>query len=339
MRNLRLAILVLASALLLASCVEGGPDAVRTAVVRFEAGIAATKATTAATSAEKSVSSLDVLVFRTQGGVLEAAGRETGDHLSLSVPADVELDCRVVANAPERAFAGVSSLDGFLATLSRLEDNGPGSLVKGGRVVRSFAEGDDEAVVVTNMVSRVTLGSITPLFLDGGYAGATVTLDAVYLSNVVGSVPYSMVATAPAEAGGWMMKMGDPQDVPAGSNVAAMLYRSVGATLSSAASVTRDDVFYCCPNPVDNGVSYSTAPQWSARNTRLVVVVSFDGVPTYYPIDMPAMQGGYDYVISDLRLLGPGSDHPDKPVVRGDALSFTISVNPWGEAADEPLSF
>jgi hypothetical protein len=49
----------------------------------------------------------------------------------------------------------------------------------------------------------------------------------------------------------------------------------------------------------------------------------------WYPVDLPAMEVNTHYQLSGLTLLGPGSEGPDIPVSRAEAV-FSVSVEPWG---------
>ena len=324
MRRFCTLILTFASLLLVSCNEEIGVS--RTSTVRFEVGFAMTKA---ASSDEEAIGSVDLLVFRRDGGSLEAAARASGRYVEAEVPSGVALDYYVVANAPESAFSAVASESAFLSSSSSLADNDVGKLVMVGSGSKAFDGDSQETVYLDRVASKVTLEGITPVFLGSSFASSDVVLESVYLINVNGTCPYGLVPTAGET---WYCRMG--YDASLAAPLSTMLYASVGKSITSDETLTDTYRLYCYPNPTNNAVNSATAPEWSVRDTRLVVVLTIDGVRNYYHVDIPDMHCNYNYVIRDLRLLGPGSDHPDIPVVR-DGLSFTVEVNPWSEESGE----
>lgn len=319
--------LILTGACLSCAKVEVCPDEELTKEVCFSGVQNKTKAGDSALE----INTLDILVFRKNGGVLEAYNRSQGTQVTANVTVGVPCHYYVVANAPEGVLDKMPSEFSFLASEWKLTDAEGGIAMVGGGE-STFDKESSIKVYLDRLVSRVSLEGITPRFLESSYKTAEVILKRIYLINVNGTCPYSKI---PAEGNLWYNKLKLEKLT---GILADCLVSESGMTITGPGKISDSFVFYCCPNPVDNGVNSLTNPEWSVRNTRLVIELSIDGVANYYSIDMPAMACNTNYIVSNAVLTGPGSDHPDKPVSRS-AISFLITVNSWGKDNDRNVSF
>jgi len=289
-----------------------------------EVSFASAPVTKAAAGAvdESSVLSLDALVFHHDGGALAASGRSVGGPLTLSVPAGALLDWFLVANAPAGIFGSVSCEDGFLSLPLPLEANSAGSLVMMGHGTDTFDADSRVSAELGRYVSKVSFGRFTPEFQDGS---RDVTFEGSYLLNVCGAEPFSMIPSVPDV---WYNALAP--DTGLGAPVRALIYEAAGTPVTSPAPVVGEHVFYCMPNPAQNGVTTADDPVWSARPTRLVLEFLVDGQRRYYPLTLPPMQSGCHYRVNGIVLHSGGSSHPDVPVER-DAATMTVTLAPWGE--------
>lgn len=272
------------------------------------------------------VLTLDVLAFR-QDGSLDVSARGEGDEITLEVTAGAELDFRIIANAPAGAFLGVTKRSGYESLASDLIDNAE-SFVMTGRA-RGSATGDDlMPVELTKLVSRVDIGGIEPVFLSTSFPGSSCSLKSVYLINVSGNCTYGRTPLAgPKWYNPMEMKRGDHEP---------MTSVSLDIPLKATETAVVNASLYCYPNPTDNNADYGTSPEWSERNTRVVLEVSVGGQVYYYPVTLPSMKCNTIYSISDIRLLGLGSSRPDELIVRNN-IEFTIGVNPWEDNGQEDI--
>ena len=166
-------------------------------------------------------------------------------------------------------------------------------------------------VTLTRLVSKVTLGSVTPLMMKGGLMQRSVIFQSVFLMNASGSVPYDRTPVSEL-----LFNVASAQiDAP------SSLSKSIGIPFVSQASVPLDGcTLYSCPNP--------------AESTSLVLVVDVDGQSMYYQAPLPAMDSGKEYIISEMVLAGPGSSEPGEPALR-DSVCFTIEVRDWTASGQE----
>lgn len=286
---------------------------------------------TRASSDADEVKTVDLLVFRKDGGFLESYSRAVGDKVTATVTTGLTYVYYVIANAPQDVLDHCVSESAFRQAVWSLSDIGDGMAMIGSGE-KELEDNETVAVGLDRIPSKVTLEGITPSFLEHGFKDASVRLERVFLINVNGTCPYDGSAAAGAV---WYNRLRREALSPALSDC---LEAVPGRTVSGAGKITDTFSFLCCPNPVANGVTSLAEPEWSVRNTRLVIELSIDGVSNFYHIDMPAMSRNTNYIVKDAVLLGPGSSDPDLPVSRS-ALSFSITVNPWIEDTEKNIVF
>ena len=287
-------------------------------------------ATVAAKSGDiQPVRTLDLLVFHADGSI---STHETahGNGLDAKVTAGPEMDWYLIANDSPGKLEGIYTEQALRSRLSMLSDSSPSAFVMAASGRQVFMPGDHIDAELSRLACRITLGSFSPQFLESSYPGADVRATGLFLINVVGSCPFSM---SPRE-GDWLNRMG--MDGSLSGNLMDFLRKDLDIPLDSG-TVDGPWSLYCMPNPVDNGVHSGMAAEWSPRNTRLVLELSINGVKSWYPMDLPAMECNHEYVIENVRLLGEGSWHPDIPVSR-KGLHFSVSVTPW-ETESKDIDF
>ena len=299
--------------------------------------VSAPQTRSAVTPHESDVVTLDLLAFRASDGLLDASARVSGgaDRVSAEVSAGVPLRWKVVANAPAGAFGSVTSESAFDSALTSLTDGGPSSLVMWSAGELTVTEGQGPvSAPLSRYACKVSVESLEVRWLDTFTVPPAVTLERAVLVNVVGTAPYSGV---PQAGGVWYNRMGVDPDLPADvGDMTVAEYGSVRVASSGALSVASP--LYCMPNPVSNNDNSANAPEWTPRSTRVALELLVDGVPNWYPVDLPSMECNRHYVIRRLVIDGPGSQGPDFPVTRED-LSFTVEVVPWTDEAVELPAF
>lgn len=300
-------------ALMAVSCTRGEPVPVQRSTVTFSAGVPVK-------GSDAEVSALDVLVFRPDGS-LDAYGRAEGTTLSLDLTDGMPLRWLMAANVPSAsALSSVRTEKDLLALASPLEDSGKGTMVMSASgTVESAGAAGTVSAQLTRLASKVTLRRIDPQYLRGESHGE-VKLSRVFLTNVMGSCPYT---AEPWTAGPWLNRGGWDASLPDG--LKAMLGTSPSVILDGSPAEGPWSLT-ASPNPVDNGVW--GGGEWTPRNTRLVVELTEDGRPVWYPVTLPPMECGTEYIITEARLTGPGSDDPDTPVGRM-GISVSLTLRTW----------
>lgn len=333
-------VVVLMMAMLLSSCSvesvpagDGNVSGERMGV-RFLVEEPVTKAPV--TAHEADVNWYDVLVYRSDVGTLDAVKHQSGrSAVTVDVSGNTALHWYVIANGPSDQLSGYRTESAFLEALSLLTQSTETSLVMQDDGV--FVVSDDQSEVTVRLdrfACKVTVNGIEVKYIDSLEGSHTFTLERIALINVVGAIPYSGVPIAPSNRAQWYNRMTIDNSAPA--LVKGMTVTSFGSqSITSSARVSCVESLYCMPNPTSNSVNSATDPNWSVRNTRVVVELKIDGESNWYSVDLPAMQPNTHYILDKFTIMGPGAEGPDYPVQRNN-VSFTVEVRPWtlGEPVD-----
>lgn len=286
---------------------------------------------------EDVVSSLDVLCFRSGDGLYESSNRvvarngETLTGISVEVRDGISYDWYVVANAPAGALS-YATKNLFLTGVTNLTDGTSSSLVMmGSGTVLASVGGAPVLVSLDRYSCKVTVQEVCVEWPEAFASGSSVTLGRIALVNVVGSTPWSGVASA-GEL--WYNRMNIDYTAP--SYVQDLTVKQYGYDLAEGVAVDVASPLYCMPNPITSNKNSKNAPEWSPRSTRVAVEVVVNGFPNWYPIDLPAMSCNTHYMIKRLTVKGPGSQGPDWPVERDDML-FTVTIMPWVDGDIVPV--
>lgn len=286
--------------------------------------------TKAGTASDEVINTLDILVFRSNDSVLDAYTRVSGNTGAISVTAGMGLDYYIVANAPVNVLSSYLRKSSFLSDITTFSGISDAGFLFLGEGTGTFdGENNNVDVELNRYACKIGIDNIIPAFMDTDLGDNDVVFTRSYLINVNGTEPWSRTAAA-GEV--WYSKMAFDTSLSSGLKKAFLKERNVPVVSSD--SISANDVFYCFPNPTDNDVTSATAPEWSIRNTRLVLEFSIGGNLNYYPIDVPAMESNKFYHITNVTLIGPGSSSPDIPVER-QSITYTIEVNPWGSESQD----
>lgn len=266
--------------------------------------------TKAGLPSDTQIRTLDILVYR-DNGTLEAWTRRGEARISISVRKGGSYRWYLLANAPKDMDLFTREKD-FLRARSLLSDSTPAYPVMEGSGSGQFVSDTHIGAKLDRLLSKVTLETVRADFLKDSYMSSTVRLERVFLLNACGSIPYSMTPSSDIRLNRTVME----------ENPEGMLARERG-TLLSGTDTWDGTSLLCCPDP--------------EGATRLVVELSIDGVPNYYPVRLPEMTCNTEYVVRDLILLGPGSSRPDEDVSR-TGVSFSVEIIPW-EAEEREAYF
>lgn len=283
------------------------------------------------------VESLDLMVYRVSDGMLEAYKRVDGGLQSLraSITADKPMRWYIVANAPASALDAFWEESSFLSAVTRLEDTGSTTMVMHAEGTDTFRTGENSVDThLFRYASKVTVKDVTVDWLGDFSTVPSCRLQTVALVNAVGTTPYSGTPTALAPSAGGVWYNRSTVDATLTSPLDGLLVWKTGKDISSTSPVSCDIELYTMPNPSTADL-WATDMPWSVRRTRVAVEIIIDGVPNWYAIDLPAMEGNTHYMVKNLVIKGPGMSSPDEKLVR-TPVSFTLSVKPWGDEPHTP---
>ena len=291
-----------------------GPDGgLYNVVLSVSSGSPSTRVSSGAE--EERINTVDFYLFDSGAGTLASGGHartSSSDPVVMRLP-EGEYDCYAVVNShlSESDLASVGSLEALSALTGRLADESVTSFCMVGHTDKvSVPKEGLVTIPVLRQVARVVLKGVM-VSLREPYASYGLTVNGVYMTNVVPTLPYSMERGIP-EASTWFNPMGYV------SSAADHLIHEDGMDAPEV-------WFYVMPNPVADDTRGGDV--FSPRYTRLVIDANIGGQRTYYPIDIPDIRSNHSYEVTGLVITGPGADTPEGDMPEG--LSLTVRVLDW----------
>ena len=269
---------------------------------------------------------IQVLVFNSEGDLLAyGANEDSSTKVSLSIPTGT-VECYAVVNSYDD-LSVIATKTVFQKHLSHLKDNDPTRMEMLGSITKTVAAGTNSvSIAVKRFASKVQIDKITPAFAAPAHRTMEFKLVGIYLINVNGTCPYTMIPTGASESTSWYNKRkyvsGDCNHLITDKFSTHVIMQT------SAGEVTpysTPHYLYCYPNPVTTDISTTT---WSERISRLVVETTLGGTTYYYSVNIPTPQCNTVYQITNMKITGLGTDTPDAVVQKG-SLSVSLTVTDW----------
>ena len=279
---------------------------------------------------------IQVLVFNSEGDLLAyGANEDSSTKVSLSIPTGT-VECYAVVNSYDD-LSVIATKTVFLKHISHLKDNDPTRMEMLGSVTKSVVAGENSvSISVKRFASKVQIDKITPAFTAPAHRAMEFKLTGIYLINVNGTCPYTMVPTAASESTSWYNKR---KYVSGDCNHLITDKFSTPVVMQTAAGVvtpySKSHYLYCYPNPVTTDVSTTT---WSERVSRLVVETTLGGTTYYYSVNIPTPQCNTVYQITNMKITGIGTDTPDAVVQKG-SLSVSLTVTDWSSGFSKEVEY
>ena len=279
---------------------------------------------------------IQVLVFNSEGDLLAyGANEDSSTKVSLSIPTGT-VECYAVVNSYDD-LSVIATKTVFLKHLSHLKDNDPTRMEMLGSVTKSVVAGENSvSIAVKRFASKVQIDKITPAFTAPAHRAMEFKLTGIYLINVNGTCPYTMVPTAASESTSWYNKR---KYVSGDCNHLITDKLSTPVVMQTTAGVvtpySKSHYLYCYPNPVTTDVSTTT---WSERVSRLVVETTLGGTTYYYSVNIPTPQCNTVYQITNMKITGIGTDTPDAVVHKG-SLSVSLTVTDWSTGFSKEVEY
>ena len=284
-------------------------------------------------TAEKDI---QVLVFNSEGDLLAyGANEDSSTKVSLSIPTGT-VECYAVVNSYDD-LSVIATKTVFLKHLSHLKDNDPTRMEMLGNVTKSVVAGENSvSIAVKRFASKVQIDKITPAFAAPAHRAMEFKLTGIYLINVNGTCPYTMVPTAASESTSWYNKRkyvsGDCNHLITDKFSTPVVMQT---TTGEVTPYSTPHYLYCYPNPVTTDVSTTT---WSERVSRLVVETTLGGTTYYYSVNIPTPQCNTVYQITNMKITGLGTDTPDAVVQKG-SLSVSLTVTDWSTGFSKEVEY
>ncbi len=325
------------------SCDHGKEAAVpfqgtNTEVVSFSVGESSFRTKAGAvshTAAESKINDLQVLVFNPDG-TLNGYGRSSDNSCAVRVTRGAGLRCYAVVNADKRAFSDIADEQTLKTSVSSMSDNRKDSFHMFGMKTQDMTTGNNFAVPVSRMASKITLGSVTNNIESDALSGKDFNVTGIYLINACASCT---MEKTPLSSGKWLnMRKYENAD-----NANGFLGARGMKTEVAAGTVKFDREMYCYPNPVlAQNDANSADGTFTPRLTRLVIEAEIGTDVYYYPINIytkgSSLLSNKHYVVSNVVITGPGSKSPDI-IPDIDNVKFSVEVQDWDEEEIDEVVF
>ena len=279
---------------------------------------------------------IQVLVFNNEGDLLAyGVNAASSSTISISIPTGT-VECHAVVNSSDD-LSNISTKTNFLKRLSHLKNNTTSKMEMLGSVSKTVAAGANSvSIAVKRFASKVQIDKITPAFAAPAHRTMEFKLAGIYLINVNGTCPYTMIPTGASESTSWYNKRkyvsGDCNHLITDKFSTHVIMQT------SAGEVTpysTPHYLYCYPNPVTTDVSTTT---WSERISRLVIETTLGGTTYYYSVNIPTPQCNTVYQITNMKITGLGTDTPDAVVQKG-SLSVSLTVTDWSTGFSKEVEY
>ena len=279
---------------------------------------------------------IQVLVFNSEGDLLAyGANEDSSTKVSLSIPTGT-VECYAVVNSYDD-LSVIATKTVFQKHLSHLKDNDPTRMEMLGSITKTVAAGTNSvSIAVKRFASKVQIDKITPAFAAPAHRTMEFKLVGIYLINVNGTCPYTMIPTGASESTSWYNKR---KYVSGDCNHLITDKFSTPVVIQTTAGVvtpySTPHYLYCYPNPITTDVSTTT---WSERISRLVVETTLGGTTYYYSVNIPTPQCNTVHQITNMKITGLGTDTPDAVVQKG-SLSVSLTVTDWSTGFSKEVEY
>ena len=289
---------------------------------------------------ESTISDVQILVFNSETGKLDAAKRVAGLSAVTNYSLTESLECTqgsreiwALVNAPVNYIDGsaadmVTRLTDLKSRTSALTDNTASHLVMAGSAAVTLnAATQNVSVTVSRICAAVVLGTVSnEMYLPAYQQSGKVKITGAYLMNVPNQQKYDLSVSAKTLAQTSWISANTKTSEDAQKLLTQDTYNEVVAYNGTLSKVS---TFYAYPNDADP----SEAAVWSQRATTLIVEAEIDGQSCVYPVQLGQLAANTKYTVT-LKLHRMGAD-PTKPweQIKFDAVTPLVTVADWTTGA------
>lgn len=278
-----------------------------------------TKSTTSSSEKDKSVNSIQLLVFNLdKGGETETWAKSSSkENIPTMLVSFGRKEIWAIANCDDD-LSQVLSINDLLSKQYSLDKTNVGSLLMVGKTDATVSTSNPSVTIaITHLHSKVTVKKITRQFTTYAQQIKEMTINGIYLINAVGATHFDGTLSDM-----WVNKHGHLDNA-----YDKVLYDKVGQALANGNSYSTTHCFYPFPNESTNEI---TTGDGSNVKTMLVVDCTLGGRQCYYPLWLPkgateTLARDKEYVIEEIVLTRPGSDTPYEPT---SSAYISVVINP-----------
>lgn len=340
MKNLFKVFSVALGLVALASCNKETPEVMTPSagLVKVQFALPEGSPMTRATSegSESTVNRLDIAVV--SGGQIAYVGSATQNAVTIEMNPGT-YDVYAFVNAPSGFYGNIAQgvqISSLTSAVSSMSDNSASNFIMSGNITGKVIDGTQGVVTVpvSRHSSKVIVEALNVDFTGTPYAGRTLTIKGIYVSNVFTQATYqpAAIASPAATESLWLNKFGNPE-----SN-ALITETGLSIAIADGGRNTTAHYFYPYPNSTNNSVNSLDA--WSVRDTRLVIQARMSGESTdcYYHIDIPDMKCNHKYVITAVNIKNIGGPDPEHNLEK-QGVEFNVDVQDWETGFERAFTF
>lgn len=312
-----------------------------------------TKVVGQTSAAENKINDVQIFVFNTSTGKLDAAAHSGGLSSDRGYTMAEKLNCTrgarqvwAIVNSKVNYVDGadinrVKTIDELQLKTSALTDNEPSSFIMAGKIdVKLDADSQTVSVDVRRVCAAICLKSIKNDMIVPAYqtAGA-VKITGVYLLNVPNKQNFTIpdsdktavgsLSSTILEKNNWISPTGKTsaqKELLLTSDV----YAAADQALEYKAEFSKHSVLYSYPNDA----TALPGATWTPSVTTMVVEAIVGGQPCIYPVQLGRLHSNYKYEVSlIIKHVGGDPDNPWKKIEFTD-LDAIVKVVDWTTGAN-----
>ena len=285
--------------------------------------ITETRADLTATNAEKKVDDAYVLVYNSNGNLVDYKSW-SGSSVKFALEAGTYKFFAIINTGLTSMPANLSALNAFKATL-KADLSG---FTMFGSTEKTIATGTEKfSISAKRLAAKVVFNDLKVNFSSSSLQAAGMTLNAVYLINAAGDLTFgSYLNSSFTGTSLWYNQL-----KYAKGDCDSYLYAG-GLNLSAAHGSTKNvnKTFYVYPNGT---ASDAHGGSWSARKTRLVLEATVDGSKCYYPFTFDTLEPNKVYNVKTITVTRKGVANPDD-VWNDNEVSGDVTIDDWTNGGD-----
>lgn len=283
------------------------------------------------TSAESTVSSIQVLVFNDNG--LELSQTISGTSGTMRVTKGSK---KVVAVANFSGdLSGCTSPEDVYSASTSLKDNSLGNdtlFIMSGETDVTVDGATQASISLVRIAAKFLIRKIS-VNLNSAFSQSDISIDRIYIDNAVVNASLGG-GKAPLAASDFVNQRGGFDDQ--GSYKPWSQSEFDGWTMSEDKNGTK---LYSYPNiTADKDDNRNKTGAFTVRKTRVVVEATLKGKKTFYPFTFDGqIERNHYYEITDLVITGYGVEHPEDPTPTKGDFTVNVIVKPWEQGGSTSI--
>ena len=300
-----------------------------------------TKVVGQTSAAENKINDVQIFVFNTSTGKLDAAAHSGGLSSDGGYTMAEKLNCTRGARQVWAIVNRIKTINELQLKTSALTDNEPSSFIMAGKKdITLKADSETVSVDVRRVCAAICLKSIKNDMIVPAYQTAgSVKITGVYLLNVPNKQNFTIPDSDQTAVGSkssttllqneWISPTGKTS-VQKELLLTSDVYAAADQALEYKAEFSKHSVLYSYPNDA----TALPGNTWAPSVTTMVVEAIVGGQPCIYPVQLGRLHSNYKYEVSlVIKHVGGNPDNPWKKIEFTD-LDAIVKVVDWTTGAN-----